>query len=58
MQSQNIKHYANLESLVFANKMIENKQRFLDELSFGYQELEKMKKENIEKMRKILELLQ
>lgn len=52
--NQNIQQYANLEALVFANKMLENKQRFIDPKSEKYSVYEKSKMENIAKMQNII----
>ena len=48
----NIKEYADLESLVFKNKMLENKQRFVKcPVQFKAHEVEKVK--NLNKMQEI-----
>lgn len=54
----NIREYAELEGLVFANKMIENKQRFLDNKTHENSVLQDKKMNNLKRMKSIIERLE
>lgn len=57
-QPNNVKEYADLESLIFQNKMLENQQRFNTADKLRFTELEKRKASNLGKMKTIISTLE
>lgn len=57
-QPNNVKEYVDLESLIFANKMIENQERFCTADTEKIAELRRRKAVNLTKMKTIIKTLE